>query len=124
MPPRGRRNPALLEPVRTRAEQGFTPIYVANGRDLKFGEYELPAGVEVPGAIDWPRVEAWVNARRIRQLRVDEPYTTFEDFKAKVDAERLAAAEALEVQAMLEAEREQQAAKAAEASAEDSSEKE
>lgn len=65
-----------------RTEAQITATYVCGARPLDFGELVLTEGVEVPGASDWPRVQAWVDARRIRPLRVGEEYTTFEDFKA------------------------------------------
>jgi hypothetical protein len=70
----------LIEP--RRAEAMMSAVYVCGARPLDFGVYVLTEGVEVPGAADWPRIEAWVNARRVRQLRADEEYTAFEDFKA------------------------------------------
>ncbi|HEY5787501.1 MAG TPA: hypothetical protein VIT65_22275 [Microlunatus sp.] len=100
MPPRGRKDSSLL--VATKQGEPPTGVYISCGRPLKVGEYELPPGIEVPGAADWPRVEAWVNARRIRQVRVGEDYTPFETFKAGVDAERLEALEALIAEAEAE----------------------
>jgi hypothetical protein len=86
VPPRGRRDPGLLVPTtRAKASSG---IYIATGRPLKFGEYELPPGVEVPNAGTWPRVEAWVNARRIREIKPGENYVLFSDYQAKADEER------------------------------------
>jgi hypothetical protein len=101
---RGRKDPSLLNPVRKTT--AAAAVYIVNGRSMKMGDYELPAGVEVPGAAEWPRVEAWSGARRIRPAASGEQYITFEEFTAKVDAER---AEIAEAQAKLEAELAQQA---------------
>jgi hypothetical protein len=77
----------------TRSEAAMTATYVCGARPLDFGELVLTEGVEVPGAGDWPRIEAWVSARRVRPLRVDEQYTRFEDFKADWDLEHPAVEE-------------------------------
>lgn len=77
----------------TKAEAQVTAIYVCGARPLDFGDLTLTEGVEVPGAADWHRLEAWVSARRVRQLRVDEEYTPFEDFKAAADAKAAELAE-------------------------------
>lgn len=104
---RGRKNPALLSPVRTSTAAAVA--YIVCGRPLKMGTYELPAGVEVPGAAEWPRVEAWIGARRIRPAASGEEYISYEDYTAAIDAERAAVAEA---QAKLDAEIAQQALEA------------
>lgn len=113
---RGRKDPSLLAPVRQRTAPNV--VYVVANRALKIGDYSVPAGVEVPGAASWPRVEAWVSARAIRQTFSGEKYTTFADFTAAVDAERAEVAAALEaVQASLAAEQAEQALKADDAGA-------
>jgi hypothetical protein len=102
---RGAKNPALL--VETRSRTAPALVYLCGARPLKFGDYTLSEGVEVPGAADWPRLEAWVGARSIRPAYAGEEYTSFEEFKARVDAERAEAeAEALaaELKAAEEAE--------------------
>lgn len=77
-----------MDLVETRkAEATLTATYVCGARPLDFGELTLVEGVEVPGAADWPRIEAWVSARRVRQLRVDEDYTPYEEFKAAWEAD-------------------------------------
>jgi hypothetical protein len=101
MPPRGRKDASLLVP--TARAQAPTGVYISVGRPLKLGEYELPPGVEVPGAEGWPRIEAWVNARRVRQARAGEEYVPFEEFRAQVDQERAVALEALAALEALEA---------------------
>ena len=78
---------ALVEDRPTEAQA--VALYVCGARPLDFGEMVLTEGVEVPGAADWPRVQAWVDARRIRMLRVGEEYTTFEDFRAAWEQEHL-----------------------------------
>lgn len=55
-------------------------VYVCGARPLKFREHTLTEGVEVPGAADWTRIEAWVNARAIRKIPADQPYTSYEEF--------------------------------------------
>lgn len=89
---RGRKDPSLLNPVRKNV--AAAAVYVCSGRPLKVGDYEVPAGVEVPGAAEWPRVEAWIGARRIHPAASGEEYVTFKDFTAQVDAERAVLAEA------------------------------
>ena len=90
---RGRKDPSLLAPARQKTAPAV--VLVVTGRPLKVGTYEVPAGVEVPGAASWPRVEAWIGARRLRALATGEKYTTFEDFTAGDAAERKAVADAL-----------------------------
>lgn len=73
---RGRR--IQLAPAPVQPEKATT--YVANVRELLFGEHKLTDGVEVPGAADWPRIEAWVNARRVRPIKDGEPFVSYEEF--------------------------------------------
>lgn len=68
-------------------------LYVCTIRPLRFGEDLLTEGVEVPGAQDWVRVEAWVNARRIKRISVDDAYIPYVDFKAERDQARFDEAE-------------------------------
>lgn len=56
-----------------------TATYVVTGRPLRMGKHELPVGTEVPGASSWPRVDAWVRARRLRAAAPDETYDHYED---------------------------------------------
>lgn len=95
----GRRNPALLEPAEQPAAAGG--VFVA-AKPLLVGEHLLPIGTEVPGAADWPRVEAWVNARHIRAISPGEDYVSYEDFIAEQD--QLAAAEEAEATPVVDAE--------------------
>lgn len=53
--------------------------YIVVGRPLRMGSYELPIGTEVPGAGSWPRIDAWVRARRVRAAAPDEAYDHYED---------------------------------------------
>lgn len=84
----GRRDAALLvqEPPAEEVAAG-PPLYVSCVRPLRVGAHTLPEGVEVPGAASWLRVEAWVNARRVRKLAAGEPYIPFEVFEAWVNTE-------------------------------------
>ena len=86
MATRGRRNPDLLKSVRQDVAAVVT--YVCGPRKLKFGEYELVEGVEVPGAQSWTRVDAWVSARSIRPLQPGEDFVPFDEFRAPIDLER------------------------------------
>lgn len=100
---RGRKDPALL--LQTRSRTAPAQVYLCGGRPLKVGDYTLTEGVEVPGAAEWRRLEAWVGARAVRPAVSGEQYVTFEDFKAKVDAERAelaAIAEKVEIEAALQ----------------------
>jgi hypothetical protein len=76
-------------------------VFVA-AKPLLVGEHLLPIGTEVPGAADWPRVEAWVNARHIRAVAPGEDYVSYEDFIAEQD--QLAAAEEAEAAPAADAE--------------------
>lgn len=105
---RGRKDPSLLAPVRQRTAPNV--VYVVANRPLKVGEYTVPAGVEIPGAASWPRVEAWVGARAIRQLGSGEKYITFADFTAAEDAEKARVAATI---AAIEAAMAEEAAEAA-----------
>lgn len=78
---RGRKDSTLLAPAPA-PEDKHTNIYVCGLKPLKFGHMTLVEGVEVPGAGEWRRLEAWVNARAVRQLGPDEPYTSFETYEA------------------------------------------
>jgi hypothetical protein len=72
---------------------GDDQVYVCCAKPLRFAGIDLVEGVEVPGAATWPRVEAWVGARRIRPLRPNEEFTTYADFLAAVQAAATAAEE-------------------------------
>lgn len=80
----GRR--VALANIDERFEAGADQVYVVTGKPLRFEGNELPAGVEVPGAARWPRLEAWVGARRVRPLRVNEDYTPYAEFVEAVRA--------------------------------------
>ena len=67
-----------------RAEQPLVPAtYVCGSKPLPFGEHTLTAGVEVPGAASWTRIDAWTGARRVRKIDPGEKYITFAEFTAK-----------------------------------------
>lgn len=83
----GRRNTTLLAQEPPAAHAPVGSLYVTCARPLRVGEHILPAGVEVPGAGKWVRVEAWVTARRIRKISASEPYIPFEVFEAWVNDE-------------------------------------
>lgn len=106
---RGRRDPDLLR--QTRIEVAGL-VYVCGAKPLKFGHYELTEGVEVPGAAEWPRLEAWVNSRRIRAIGPGVEFIPFDEFTVPVDLvrgeERLRAA----VDAVTSAEKAQEIAQA------------
>lgn len=63
-------------------------VYVAGPRGLDFGYFRLTEGVEVPGASDWLRREAWENARLLRAVGSGEPFIAYDDFTAS-EIERL-----------------------------------
>lgn len=58
------------------------PVYVVGTKPLPFGHHILLPGVEVPGAANWSRLEAWVSARRVRLAGDFEEYTSYDDFVA------------------------------------------
>lgn len=76
--------------------------YVCGSKPLAFGEHTLTAGVEVPGAAAWTRLEAWTGARRVRKIEPGEKYVSFLEFTGRTyeahvesqrrEAERLTAA--------------------------------
>jgi hypothetical protein len=61
--------------------------YVCGHKPLKLGHRVLHAGVEVPGAAEWTRIDAWVMARSVRVLVPDEEFTSFADFSEAWDIE-------------------------------------
>src|SRR5690242_9653983 len=85
------------------AEKHVTEIatYVVNVRDLPFGHHMLTDGVEVPGAAEWPRIEAWVSARRVRPVKAGESFTTYEEFTGMSYADEQAALEVERIEAEL-----------------------
>lgn len=56
-------------------------FYVVGRRPLRHQGKVLQPGEEVPGAAEWPRIEAWVSARsvvrcsRVVELVAEEPVT-------------------------------------------------
>ena len=69
-----------LEPLR---ERDLAPAtYVCGHKPLDFGEHVLTAGVEVPGAAGWTRIDAWTGARRIRKIAPGEKFISFAEFTA------------------------------------------
>lgn len=81
MPARkGVKDPTLL--ARSgRGQDTRTPVaYVVHGKPLRYGVHVLTDGIEVPGAADWLRLEAWVASRRLRPVYAGEPYTSFETY--------------------------------------------
>lgn len=85
----GRKDPGLL--AQTRAPKtGVNPTYVCGIRPLLVGHLTLMKGVEVPGAGDWPRLEAWVSARRVLPVGPGADVIPFEEYRAAWEAaERL-----------------------------------
>ena len=77
---RGSKNPALLVQTKAPKDAALTNVFVCGDRPLPMGDLVLTKGVEVPGAAGWLRHEAWVASRRIREVRQDEDYISFEDF--------------------------------------------
>lgn len=68
----------------------------------------VPAGVEIPGAATWHRVDAWVEARRIRLAAPGEDFTPYDEWvKPHLEAEAIAAQRAAEEAARLAAEAEE-----------------
>lgn len=78
---KGKKDPALLQ-ERRRGVGGET--FVVDLKPLRFGEYVLKPGTEVPGAGDWLRIESWVDARRVRAVSEGEPYLSFKDFLEEI----------------------------------------
>jgi len=79
----GRRDPSLLVQDTAKIDAAAKgQVYLVGARPLRVQGVELPPGCEVPGAASWPRVEAWVIARRIRPATAGEEYTTFEEHLA------------------------------------------
>lgn len=100
----GRRNVALLEPAApAEPEVAEEVLYVCGARPLPFGEFMLTEGVEVPGAADWPRLDAWVNARRVRKVSANDPYTLFADHVGMSYEDYLASLEVAALEAELAA---------------------
>lgn len=56
--------------------------YVCGSKPLPFGEHVLTEGVEVPGATNWTRLEAWVGARRVRPVYEGDAFFPFDVFAA------------------------------------------
>ena len=94
---RGRR--IALVPPPEQPEKAVT--YVTNVRELPFGHHMLTDGVEVPGAAEWPRIEAWVSARRVRPVKEGEPFTSYEDFTGMSYEDEQAALEVERIEAEL-----------------------
>ena len=119
---RGRKDPALLVQAEAPKDAALTNVFVCGDKPLKMGELTLTKGVEVPGAIGWLRHESWVSSRRIREVRADEEFITFEQFagqsfeayQASLAHERLVAEQQAKADAL------EAAAAAAEAAIEDS----
>lgn len=81
--PAGRGSRVLLEPVPEIPAEDTSRVYVCTARPLRVGAYLLREGVEVPGAANWLRLDSWVNSRRVRKIKVDESYLTWDDFVAE-----------------------------------------
>ena len=65
---RGRRSPDLLarpEPPVAAPGPSVEIYYVVGKKPLRFRGTVLQPGEEVPGAGEWTRIEAWVNARQV-----------------------------------------------------------
>lgn len=88
-------------------------MYVVYGRPLRFRSHILTKGVEVPGAADWTRLEAWVSARQVRLVAPGEEYTTYEAFTGMSLEDELAAEEVERLEAELAEEAERQRAEQA-----------
>lgn len=86
---RGRKNPDLLvkkEEVPAPGPGGRV-VYVCGIRPLRVGELLLTAGVEVPGAAEWPRVDTWVSTRKIKAITSNDEFIAYDDFKAWKESE-------------------------------------
>ena len=77
---RGRKDVTLLAPEPPPPLE--TVVYVCGRKPLKFGAMTLVEGVEVPGAVEWPRLEAWVNARAVRPVPPHGEYIAFDTYAA------------------------------------------
>ena len=75
---RGKRVPLVVRGAKNQADG----TYVCGSKPLDFGEHTLTAGVEVPGAASWTRLDAWTGARRIRKVAAGAKYITFAEFTA------------------------------------------
>ena len=78
---RGKRVPLVAAPAAGVADKA-DDVYVCGSKPLDFGELTLTAGVEVPGAASWTRIDAWVGARRVRKINPGEKHITFAEFTA------------------------------------------
>lgn len=79
---RGKRVDIAQAPPSETGNSEAEHVYVCTARPLKVGAYILREGVEVPGAHGWLRLESWVNARRVRRIKVDDQHTSWDDFVA------------------------------------------
>ncbi len=78
---RGRKDPALLKRESTAtvvvATPGYETFYVVSRKPMRHRGSVLAIGDEVPGAGDWPRLEAWLGARlveaRTRPCQTEPP---------------------------------------------------
>jgi hypothetical protein len=75
---RGKRLDSSVLSAKPKAKAPAT--YVCGSKPLPFGKFTLTAGVEVPDAGGWPRIESWVNARRVRKVEPGEKFITFAEF--------------------------------------------
>lgn len=55
--------PAAEEPAPSDGKRHFIAV-----RRMTYQGRELQAGDDVPGAEDWPRVDAWVRARYLKEV--------------------------------------------------------
>ena len=77
---RGQRIPGGLASVTRTPGKAAGDVYVVDRRPMPYGHLSLPPGTEIPGALQRPRLEAWVNARVVRRVGPDEEYQRYEDF--------------------------------------------
>jgi len=103
-PGTARRGQRVALPAEPPAQAGKVTAYVCGPRGLKFGHHTLTEGVEVPGAADWLRVEAWVSSRAIRPVLEGEEFITYEAFTGMTYEDELAAAEVARIEAEMAAE--------------------
>lgn len=88
---RGTKDPSLL--LQTKRPDQEAGMVLVTGKPLRVGEDLLPIGVVVPGAANWPRLDAWISCRQIKRVSADSEYTTYEDFVASLEAAKAEAAE-------------------------------
>ena len=82
---RGHRDPSLLVAASEPKDAALTNVFVCGDKPLPMGDLVLVRGVEVPGAVSWPRRESWVSARRIREVRAGDFFISLEQYRTGLE---------------------------------------